>query len=47
MEVFYEDITKAMKGHKSKYAITAMGDFNAKVGKQQEGKENMLVKFGS
>ena len=44
VEQFYEDITKALEERKSSYTIV-MGDFNAKVGKQQEGEENILGKF--
>ena len=45
VEQFYEDITKALEEHKASYTIV-MGDFNAKVGKQQEGEESVLGKFG-
>ena len=45
VEQFYEDITKALEEHKASYTIV-MGDFNAKVGEQQEGEESVLGKFG-
>ena len=45
VEQFYEDITRAVDEHKSNYTII-MGDFNAKVGKQQQKQENNLGKFG-
>lgn len=45
VEEFYETINKAIKDNKGKYTVL-MGDFNAKLGKQETGEEHILGKFG-
>ncbi|XP_072014740.1 craniofacial development protein 2-like [Amphiura filiformis] len=45
VEIFYEDVSKAIEANKGKYT-TVMGDFNAKVGECQPDEEAIIGKFG-
>ena len=45
IETFYEHINEALNKNKTKYTII-MGDFNAKVGKQEDPNEQGIGPFG-
>ncbi|XP_072030583.1 craniofacial development protein 2-like [Amphiura filiformis] len=46
VDKLYEEITELLKNSKTQFTIV-MGDFNAKVGKREDGEECTIGKFGS
>ncbi|XP_072022768.1 craniofacial development protein 2-like [Amphiura filiformis] len=46
VDKLYEEITELLKNSKAQFTIV-MGDFNAKVGKREDGEECTIGKFGS